>query len=199
MAYTAKLTRSITIGGKTYTQQRTLSGGLPLVRSESVPAAKAGTLSARTDNDTGTATLGASHGIVDGDRVDVYWDGGRRYGMTVGTVSGTSVPVDGGAGDNLPVLTTVIQVAVAQEKTLSFTGNSAQAIVANSPAAGLVIFCSGTNTAELVLDLDAGETYLWDESGAVANPLLGDTITKFFVSHKDTSAAKVIAAGALIT
>ena len=50
--------------------------------SPSVSAGKAGSLTTRTDNDTGVATLAGGHGIVTSDKVDVFWAGGRRYGMT---------------------------------------------------------------------------------------------------------------------
>lgn len=66
-----------------------------------LPKGKAGTLTTRTDNNTGIATLAAGHGIVTSDIVDVYWAGGRRYGMSA-TVSGNDVTIDGGSGDNLP-------------------------------------------------------------------------------------------------
>ena len=65
-----------------------------------LPIAKAGTLTTRTEDDTGEATLGAGHGITTGAIVDIYWSGGRRYGVTVGTVAGNVVPfgAPGGTG-----------------------------------------------------------------------------------------------------
>lgn len=76
-----------------------------------IPAGKAGTLSTRTDNETGTLTLGSGHGITTAATIDLFWDGGARYGITVGTVSGTSVPIgadNAGTGDNLPTQGTAI-------------------------------------------------------------------------------------------
>lgn len=69
-----------------------------------------GTLDTRTDDDTGVISL-ATHTFITSDTVEVYWNGNAnsRLGMTA-TVSADNVTVDGGAGDNLPVTTTVMTV-----------------------------------------------------------------------------------------
>lgn len=70
-------------------------------------------LSARTDADTGEVTFPSeSHGFVEGDNVDITWDGGSLPGMFVGTVTGDTVVIDGGCGDSLPSVSTVVTVAV---------------------------------------------------------------------------------------
>ena len=77
------------------------------------PHSIAGTLTTRTDDDTGVLTLTSGHGVMTGNEVDVYWgeDGEHsRLEMTVGTVSGTTVPIDGGTGDNLPATSTAVHV-----------------------------------------------------------------------------------------
>lgn len=107
------LTLNMTINGLGETISRTIrrtadGGGNCEI---AVPAGKAGTLSTRTDNETGTLTLGVSHGITTGQVIDLYWSGGSRYSITVGTVSGTSVPIgadNSGTGDNLPAQGTAI-------------------------------------------------------------------------------------------
>jgi hypothetical protein len=68
---------------------------------EPMGAAKAGTLTTRTDDDTGVAGLSGGHGIVTGNIVNVLWTAGARYGM-VATVDVNDVTVDGGIGDALP-------------------------------------------------------------------------------------------------
>jgi len=76
------------------------------------PHSVAGTLTTRTDDDTGTLTLSTGHGVMTGNTVDVFWNDGAnsRTGMTAGTVSGNSVPIDGGSGDVLPAATTAVNV-----------------------------------------------------------------------------------------
>ena len=59
-----------------------------------LPIGKAGALTTRTSDTVGSATMATGHGITTGALVDVYWDGGVRYGVTVGTVNGQRRPVD---------------------------------------------------------------------------------------------------------
>ena len=75
--------------------------------------ASPGELTLRTDDNTGTITMNdAGHGITTGAKVDVYWAGGVQYNVTVGTVSGASVPIDLGSGDDLPSEDTAVVVSV---------------------------------------------------------------------------------------
>lgn len=71
---------------------------------------KAGTLTTRTSDSVGTLTMDSGHGITTGQGLDLYWDDGdgARIGMVVGTVSGDSVPVSGGAGFVLPSASTSV-------------------------------------------------------------------------------------------
>jgi len=70
-----------------------------------------GTLTTRSDDDTGVLTMDdGMHGIATGDVVDVQWADGSRLAITVGTVAGTTVPIDGGRGDVLPAESTAVTV-----------------------------------------------------------------------------------------
>ena len=64
-------------------------------------AAQTGTMTNKTDADTGVITLSTGHGIETADVVDVYFPAGVHYGMDA-TVATNAVTVDGGAGDDLP-------------------------------------------------------------------------------------------------
>jgi hypothetical protein len=74
-----------------------------------------GTLSTRTDDDTGTLTMSGGHGIETGDTIVLQWDGGARYSVEVGTVAGNSVPIDNGRGDVLPDAMTPVTVIRSAE------------------------------------------------------------------------------------
>ena len=63
------------------------------------------TLTTRTNDSNGVITAGTGHTITTNDVVDVYWTGGRRFGMDA-TVDNLAITIDGGAGDNLPALNT---------------------------------------------------------------------------------------------
>jgi hypothetical protein len=81
-----------------------------------VPHAAIGTLTTRTDDETGTLTMDeAAHGIETGNIINLSWATGARNTITVGTVSGTSVPIgadDEGTGDDLPIATTEVTASI---------------------------------------------------------------------------------------
>src|SRR5678815_5092823 len=106
----AIIKNNLTVDGTTYSRNTTVTAD-GVVRMDKtganvLAAAKVGQLTTRTDNDTGTLTMVAGHGITTGARLDIFWEEagvkGARYGVTVGTVATNSVPFDLGAGDNLP-------------------------------------------------------------------------------------------------
>lgn len=172
-----------------------------------LPAAKTGQLTTRTDNDTGTLSMAGGHGILDGDRLDVYWSGGHRRGMTVGTVAGNSVPVDGGAGDNLPTNLTSITAAVPSEEEFLATGDSLGLIFAKASRRSLVVFADDAD-AELFaivgeLGGSTGGAYQWRDpaeepvasDGGVDNPLAGDDVAKVFISNGDSAGTAAVQTG----
>ena len=91
---------SLSIGGVTIQPASIVrTGDHPNVFEVPLPPGTSGTLSTRTDDDTGVITA-AGHTLQVGDKVNVYWSGGRRYGMTVSAVAGNDVTV--GAQRNEP-------------------------------------------------------------------------------------------------
>lgn len=163
-----------------------------IVVDVSIAAAKVGSLTTRTDDNTGVLTMAASHGITDGVKLDVYWDGGRRYNMTVGTVSVNSVPIDGGSGDNLPTAATAITAMIPVEESFVITGNSAVAFSAWSNADHaqvLVEEVDNTVISAVELEGDGGDSSIW-YTGLTTNPLTDGDITKVVLSHGDSSQAR---------
>lgn len=180
-----------------YATPRTAEGGSN--REVSIPAGKAGTLTTRTDNETGSLTLGSGHGITTGQIIDLFWSGGARYGITVGTVSGTTVPIgadNAGSGDNLPTAATAI---VASPRTLISADVDGDNLVA---LACQMLFASRSETAQshasfqdassdiiAPIDLEANSVRFYDVEGGDANPFTGDPITKIYVSNGSSAAA----------
>lgn len=156
-------------------------------------AAQTGTLSARTDDDAGVATLSTGHGILTGDVVDVYWDGGVRFGMTA-TVSTNDVSLDGGAGDNLPIQTTPVTVVEQTAIEVNFDGDTLEIIgifyrnTADTGAkAHLDLQDAGDATIEEV-DLvhekaNGGLNRIWDIENGDTNVFSGNRITHGAASH----------------
>jgi hypothetical protein len=188
MSIDATLNRAFTISGMNFNISTTVSSDLGPQFSVDLAVAKSGTLSTRTDDNTGTLTLESGHGVQTGDRLDIYWeddDGNmeRRYGVTVGTVSGTSVPFDLGAGDNLPAAATEVTAMVPDEEVFVVTGDNAVSVAAACANGGTVVFATAANATVLAVELTpTNASYVWT-TGAGTNPLAGGSVTKVFVSQ----------------
>ena len=161
-----------------------------------VAAAKDGVLTVRTDDNTGSLTMESGHGITTGVKLDLFWDGGQRRGMTVGTVASLVVPIDLGAGDNLPTAATVITAMVPHEEAFVAVGNNITAAVVSSDRKGYVVFAQADGTVILGVKIgDDGDTYYWFNDTALNNPVMitnpfaGVSVGKIFFSHDDPDAA----------
>lgn len=178
------------------------SGTAGVVYEIPLAGGKTGTLSTRTDDETGTLTLESGHGITTGAIIDLYWSGGSRRNITVGTVSGTSVPIgadDSGFGSNLPTATTAVIACVQTEFNVSIDGDEVAFIVL-----GIFYAASGTSsyTATLChLSLrDSGESevaaygllenypHIIDIAGGKTNSLTGSPILIGVASNGSASA-----------
>lgn len=165
--------------------------------SPSVAVAKVGTLTTRTDNDTGTFTMVTGHGFVTSNKIDVFWSTGRRRNMTA-TVTGDSVVLDGGSGDVLPAAATAITAMKPVEVVFVVTGNSVQLLGVSSPVPGFIVFVD--NAAADIADA----TYTITASGGGGksyppgtNPLSGDVTSLVKFSHGNSGAAQTMKAWVL--
>lgn len=174
-----------------------------LASSPTVSTAKTGVLTTRTDDNTGTLTMDAGHGISTGDKLDLYWSGGRRQNMTVGTVAGNSVPIDLGAGDNLPVADTAITAMVPVAQPFVATGDDLTVITANlsggdnSSPGQITIFAAGTLSYTIELVPSGGGGYTWYLESGVDNPLAGVAVdeVKFSYGGSTVAARMVLTVG----
>lgn len=152
-------------------------------------AGKAGTLSTRTDDDTGVVTLGAGHGVTTDDVVEVYWSGGLRYGMDVTVVDGNNVTIDLGSGDNLPSQDTAVVIGVRTELDADFDGDQIEIIAVQCNKRGHIEFQKGDDTVIDSQELTANEPWTWISGQGVANPLTGDPVGKIQVSCGEAAEA----------
>ena len=197
---TATYSSVIQIGSINVNRTRTYTTDAEISVNPSLVVAQAGSLTTRTDNDTGTITMSSGgHTIATGNTVDVYWDGGVQYGVTVGTVSGTAVPIDLGSGDNLPAQDTAVTVVVQQAVTCNIDGDNASLVVfylvpssdSDTTVAHLDMVDSGGSTI-LELDLVAGVPRIYDIAAGDSNALTGNPITSIKASQAGTDAARVV-------
>lgn len=187
-------------GGLNFNQTKNVTVNKEFKIDVSVTGAKTGTLTTRTDNDTGTLTMTTGHGITTGARLDLYWvENGLvkcRVGMTVGTVAGDSVPIDLGTGDNLPVATTAIFAKVPQAVDYDILGTDVIAWLASAGAATGAIFAFVSNAdaalGEIILT-EAGMQGWHSEQDRynLPNRLTGDAVGKVYLSHNSTSSQQM--------
>lgn len=180
---------------------RTADGGGAI--EVAVPVGQAGTLTTRSDDDTGIVTAGSgSHGISSSDVIDLFWVGGARFGITVGTVSGTSIPIggdDSGTGDVLPASSTAVVVSPRVAFNAAIDGDALAAIAIQQ------VFLSTSETAESrVTLLDSGDSEiegitlaantprLFDITGGDTNVFTGNPITDGFISNGSTTNAATL-------
>lgn len=196
MGMTLVINKTVQVGGKQFQDARSIPCDGVITIERSLAAAKTGTLGTRTDNDTGTLVMGSSgHGITTGARLDVYWAGGCRRGMTVGSVSGTSVPIDGGSGDNLPLATTAITAMVPVEIPCGVAGDNVQAYAVQSDAIGgcQVVFVDASDVEKgYEAPKNANQINSWFTGNGVTNQLAGDAISTVFISHGSSVAAYTV-------
>lgn len=178
---------SMRIGGLSISAQISREAAGQISQDVSLAAAKTGTLTTRSDDNTGTLTMTAGHGITTGAIIDVYWATGVQRKITVGTVSVNSVPFDSGVGDNMPAQDTAITACVQTVLDVDFSGDLLVmgGISGDRRCHFDIQQNDGTNI--LALELDAGEGWVWWDTGAVTNPLAGVTVGKIAVTNGDSA------------
>jgi len=155
-----------------------------------LPAGKAGTLTTRTSDTVGEATLGDGHGIQTGDVVDVYWTGGVRYGVTVGAVAGNAVPLtDSGDGDVYPAQDTALVASKQVTINTDFDGDDAEMFAAHCTKRAHVNFLDAGQASLEPVELAANEVWWWASSVGPTNPLTGNAVDEVRVSNGTTDAA----------
>lgn len=164
------------------------------VREEAAPTvlpAIAGTLTTRTNGTSGVVTLTAGHGFTTGQKVDLYWTGGKAQRATLGTVTSTTAPIASVlSGDALPAADSTINLAPLVQSTFSVEGDDVRTFVLTTAVAGYFRFYSTsgtTDTLEYSRYVEPGNAFGWDVDGGIDNPLEGMTISKVEMSQSGVS------------
>ena len=204
---TAALNRSITFGAGAYafaeTGQVVDSDSMRVweIALDALPAGNTGELTTRSTDTGGVITLVTGHNITDGDTVDLFWTGGRRYGVTAAVVT-NAVTISGGTGDNLPAETTNITVCEQVViDDLAIIGDNVEwlAIVysnASTPTARASLDIHDSGGSEYQEDLVhhaalGGCSNVYNVEGGDTNPIAGDTIVEGFASHNAVTAGRL--------
>lgn len=192
----ATYSQNLQLGGVSIDKAITRTADSQKSYEVSLPAGKSGTLTTRTDDNTGVATVSSGHGVTTSDKVDVYWTGGMRYGMTVTATDATTISVDLGAGDNFPVQDTAIVVTPQVTVNTNVDGDNAQIIgisleyTAAVSSAGHVDMQDSGSATIAELDLTGNAPLVYDLAAGITNPFTGNPITSTLASNGDgTNAA----------
>jgi hypothetical protein len=183
---TASISTNIICGGVTYSAVYGVTDESTFNSEVVCPASKAGTLSTRTGDTEGTLTLGSGHGITTGQVIDLYWTGGSRRNVIVGTVSGTSVPITAGSGDNLPLQATAVLAGIQVIIPCVFDPVTVSLIVFSVGGAGQVVYFADTVEAAHFEYSSTGLWY-WDSSNLASSTFGTDDITEIRCSTSSTS------------
>lgn len=199
--YTGTIGKTVTIAGIQIQATATRSEAGLIGQDVNLPAGLAGTLTTRTSNTEGVLTVASGHGVSGGDKIDIYWEGGLRYGATVDSVTSTTITfgtAGAGAGDNLPAADTALVVAEQVTIDEAFDGDDLQMIVAaatftagGSNARAHVAFLDAGGDVLFAVELADGEGWDWTADTGVANPLTGDPVASIKVSAGTAAATRV--------
>jgi hypothetical protein len=187
-------------GGISVQESVTRSGDSTVAAQIALPAGKSGTLTTRTDDNTGVVTVTAGHGITASDTVDVYWSTGRRYGVDVTATDSTTISIDLGAGDNLPASSTAVVICKQVTANVFIDGDNCKLVAVNFsiPGGGTSTKCritffdavtGGGSAVGSGLDLTSNTPNITDIEGGATNGYTGNPILSLVASNGGTSAA----------
>ena len=189
---------SIKASGFDYRKLVETEDKLQTTREIRLRAAKAGTLTTRTNDTQGRVTFpSANHGITTGARIDIYWQGGHRRGVTVGTVESgaTWAPFSGGTGDNLPSTSTALTVAIPEIRNFRLEGYRAGAFIISVPRKSIILFTNNSLVEQWqrIFSADDGDIWWYRKGqGADPNPIEEMTFRKIVLSQGSLQDVDVI-------
>jgi len=188
-------TKSASFGSDSFVNNYADSGNTKTDLNVSVPAAKTGQLTTRTNNTDGVITMAAGHGFVTADKIDIFWTvagvaGSRRNVST--TVATNAVTITSGSGDNLPANLTNLTACKPTVATLTGSGTNFQALAANNPSSGYgyVVFVDGSSAdiAAATYRIATGKGVSVSTAGGDSNPLGSSALGSVKFSHGDLAA-----------
>lgn len=204
MSKTMQINETVSVSGVAPQARVSTLTSANIVETEpaSIAGAKTGSLTVRTDSDTGTLTMDAGHGLTTG-KIDVFWSGGSRHGMD-GVVTVNSITIDGGAGDALPALGAAITACAPTIQNVAFTGDNAVGALVYSNLGtppnttdydGWIIFTTSGGTVVASFRVTAKvPSNSWDGVNVTTNPFAGQAVAKVQLSHGNTTARTMGAA-----
>lgn len=199
---TMTIARSAQALGSTFTGGRTATADNAVVTEVTLAAAKVGALTTRTSDTAGTLTMDSGHGFTDGQKIDIYWDGGAVTTATIGTVATNSVPFTGATGV-LPADETAITAMVQHVESFNvIDGDLVAVAIGASVAACCVSFLDGSAAVVGVVKVSpaTGGTaplhYIWDDESGADIPISADA-AQVALTHGDSANSRTVTVIAL--
>ena len=153
--------------------------------------AVSGQLTTRTDADTGVLTVASGHGITNGTgNYAVFFDGGLRRSVNT-VVTNTTVSIDGGTGDDLPVVNTNCTIGPQVSLNTDFNGDDVTMFAVSAQRRASVVFAQDDGTSIFLLDLGLsgtdGEGFTYSDDGPITNPLVNTVVGQLIVANGSTN------------
>lgn len=194
MSVAATIAVTATIAGVSIAGNVTRNGESPLPLDTELPAGKAGTLTTRTDNDTGIVTVASGHGITTSDKVSLFWAGASRQGMTVTATSATTISVDVGTGTSLPAASTAVVVGKDYVANVpDFDSTLLMLMIMSMSKRGSILATYSGSDGAKTFPMGAGEPFHWakDDPNGTTNPFTSFTVITLTLSNGDVAANRV--------
>lgn len=150
-------------------------------------------LTTRTSATVGTLTVEVGHDIETADIIEIYFSDGKRINVTVGTVSGQSVPFSLGSGDNLPALNSDVTVMAQVERPFPVAADDMGWLMAKAEARATIqiIDADGTTVLKQYDVETAQDGKVWSSASEEDNPLgTGVEALTVLMTHADASVAR---------
>lgn len=194
---TASIQKTVNIAGLSIQGQQTDTAESAIPLEVTLAAGKAGSLTTRTDDNTGVATLSTGHGIITSDVVDVYWSGGLRRGMDA-TVATNAVTIDGGAGDVLPSATTAVVLCKQTEAVFVVDGDLIKAFAVGANQRCSVDLQDGSDASQIAYEVLASTVQEWSETSGITSPFAGLDMAAAKLSNGSSTATCTVKLGVLV-
>ncbi len=192
---TGSLSVNGSVAGLSFSAQVSATADAALADETTLPAGASGTLSTRTDNDTGVVTAaGHTFSGSGSEKCNVFWSGGMRYGMTVTAVDGNDISIDTGAGDNLPTEDAEVIISEQVEINIDFDGDDMEMLVVGCDQRCSADFQDSGGTVLLHKEIPQPGTgqknlYSWVDGVNGTRPITGNAVDKVMASNATVTEA----------
>jgi hypothetical protein len=114
------------------------------------------------------------------------------------TVTGDSIALDGGTGDNLPAQDSAVTMMKAVTEAISLVGDNLQGVGFYAAKKGRIMLMEGA-TIHYAQVVEAGQTVVWVSGSGETNPVAGDDVDTIAFSHGYSGGAAAMSVGVLNT